>query len=432
LKTDSARQEPGWQARLPFFYGWIIVALAFFTTFFGIGLTWAASIFAVPMRADLGWGNAAFFFALSLRGWTGIVVTPFVGPYLDRINGTRVFMLLGAAINVVSLVMISFVQSEWQFVLLFGVMGGVAQACQAGSSVIIPKWFIRRRGMAVTLSSAGGGLAAFLLPPLLIGLDSAIGWRGGWVVLAVLAFLFSGLPAILLHRQPEDIGLLPDGNGSPRTEGRRIEPQDDFTFTRRQAVRTRTFWILMIGVAMGSLAANGMPANLTNIFVERGLSFDVAAIALVFYGIASLVGKVFWGWLADRLPLRSVLLLLTAYGALALPVLLIIPSSIGAPAVAYGALVGLYVGAYIPLHFLVWAVYFGRMNVGAISGVGRPLGAVFLSGGPFVIAFTRDLFGTYSVGILLAATGVAAAFACLYFLQPPRQPSAEAESPSRQ
>jgi MFS family permease len=418
--------SPSWQARLPFFYGWLIVGLALFSTFFGIGLTWAASIFAVPMKEDLDWGNTAFFFALSLRGWAGIVIAPFVGPYLDRMNGTRFFMLIGGLINVVSLILISFVEAEWQFVLLFGVMGGIAQAFQTGSQVIIPKWFIRKRGMAVTLSSAGGGLAAFLLPPLLIALDGSIGWRTSWIVLALLALLFSGLPAIFLHRQPEDIGLLPDGDSSRVEKGRRMPPQDDVSFTRQEAMRTKTFWILMVGVALGALAANGMPANLTNIFVERDLTLGLAASALVFYGIASLVAKVFWGWLANRFQLRTVLVLLTGYGALTLPTIVLIPETIGSPALIYGSLVGFYVGAYIPLHFLVWATYFGRAHVGAISGVGRPLSSVFLSGGPFIIAFSRDLFGTYSVGILLAAAGIAAACICLYFVQPPGQPASPA------
>jgi MFS family permease len=412
----------GWQARLPFFYGWLIVVLALFTTFFGIGLTWAASIFAVPMKEDLGWGNAALFFALSLRGWTGIVVAPFVGPYLDRLNGVRMFAIAGGMINVASLVLIGFVEAEWQFVLLFGVIGGVSQAFQAGPTVIIPKWFVRQRGMAVSLASAGGGLAALALPPLLIGLNAGVGWRAGWFVLALLAFLLSALPAVFLHRQPEDVGLTPDGDEAPASPGDATRPQEQVEFTRGEALRTRTFWILMVGVALGALAANGLPANLTNIFVERNLSFDVAATALVFYGLASIAAKLFWGWLANRFHLRSVLLLLTGYGALAIPSLLLLPSGLGSPALAYGAVVGFYVGAYIPLHFLVWATYFGRQHVGAVSGVGRPLSAAFLAGGPFVIAFTRDVFGSYTVGLLLAAAGIAAAFVCLYFVQPPQRP----------
>jgi MFS family permease len=421
-KIGSPTGHTGWQARLPFFYGWLIVALALFTTFFGIGLTWAASIFAVPMKDDLGWGNAALFFALSLRGWVGIVVAPFVGPYLDRARGVRAFAIAGGLINVGSLLLIGFVQTEWQFVLLFGVIGGVSQAFQSGPTVIIPKWFVRKRGMAVSLASAGGGLAALVLPPLLVGLDEAVGWRAGWFVLAGMAFFLAALPATLLHRQPEDIGLSPDGETVPELTERRHAAPEQTDFTRSEALRTRTFWILMVAVAFGALAANGVPANLTNMFVERDLSFDLAATALVFYGIASIAAKIFWGWLANRYHLRVVLLLLTAYGAIAIPSFLLLPGGLGSPALLYGAIVGFYVGAYIPLHFLVWAVYFGRQHVGAVSGVGRPLSAIFLSGGPFVIAFTRDLFGDYSVGLLLCGAGIAAAFACLYFVQPPQRP----------
>jgi MFS family permease len=420
-----------WQGRIPFFYGWVIVVIALFTTFFGIGLTWAASIFAIPMKDDLGWGNSAFFFALSLRGWTGIVVTPFVGPYIDHRLGVRLLALVGGLLNVASLVLISVVQAEWQFVLLFGVLGGVAQAMQMGATVIIPKWFIRRRGIAVSLASAGGGLAAFVLPPILVAIYHALGWRSGWQVLALLAFLFSAFPVIFLRREPEDVGLLPDGGGMAAVgEARRVPPQEAPSFTRAEAMRTRTFWFLMVAVAFGALGANGLPSNMTNLFVDRGLEFDTAATALVFYGIASVAAKFFWGWLANRYELRFVLLLLTGYGVLAVPTILLVPSTVGSPALAYGALVGFYVGAYIPLHFLVWAVYFGRAHVGAISGVGRPLGAMTLAGGPFVIALARDAFGTYTFGVLLAACGISAAFACLYFVQPAVKRTAEVREQS--
>jgi predicted MFS family arabinose efflux permease len=428
VTASPTREAPqSWQARLPFFYGWIIVVLAFFSSFFGIGLTWAASIFAVPMREELGWGNSAFFFAVSLRGWMGIVISPFVGPYLDRKDAVRVLTFVGAMINVVSLVLLSAVDKEWQFVLLFGVVGGVAQACQAGLTVIVAKWFIRQRGFATTVSTMGGGLAALLLPPLLIALDGAVGWRPSWIVVAALALAFSALPVIFLRRQPEDIGLLPDGDrAAPAGESRRARVQDEeVSFTRAEAVRTSTFWILLGGMSIGALSANAIPSNIANMFTDRGLAFDVAAGALVAYGIGSILAKFAWGWLANRLHLRKVMLLLTGYGMVVIPSVLLIPSSVGTPALAYGFLIGFYVGAYIPLHVLVWAVYFGRAHVGAISGIGRPLGSVLLSGGPFMMAFTRDVFGSYTAGLLICAAAVAVAFISLCFVKPPKRSQGE-------
>lgn len=431
-QLDEGTARP-WQARLPFFYGWIIVGLAFFTTFFGIGLVWAASIFAVPMRDELGWGNSAFFFGVSLRGWMGIVITPFVGPYLDRKNAVRILTFIGAMINVVSLLLISAVEEEWQFVFLFGVVGGVAQAFQAGMTVIVAKWFIRQRGFATTLSTAGGSLAALLLPPLLLALDGIVGWRPSWSIVAMLALGCSALPVILLRREPEDVGLLPDGDKEvPVRSGNGTSPvrTEEVSFTRAEAVRTTTFWVLLVGVSVGALAANGIPANLTNMFTDRGLAFDVAAGALVAYGVGSLVAKFAWGWLANRWHLRKVMLLLTGYGALIIPSILLVPESAGTTAFAYGFLIGFYVGAYIPLHFLVWAVYFGRAHVGAISGLGRPFGSVLLSGGPFMMAFMRDVTGTYAAGLLICSGAVAVAFLCLYFVKPPARPQPDASDPS--
>ena len=406
---------------MPFFYGWVIVAIGFLTTFFGIGLTWAASVFAVPMREELGWSRSEIFFAVSVRGWMGIIVTPIVSRYLDEKSGVRLMTLIGGVMNTASLILISQVHEQWQFLLLFGVIGGIAQTAQSGISVaIIPKWFIAKRASAVLFSTLGGGLAALVLPLFLAPLDDEIGWRGGWLVVGVLALTLSTLPTFLLRRQPEDLGLLPDGGEQmPGVQGRRAP---EVSFTRKEAMSTSAFWLLMVGVAFGSLACNGVPTQVTNMFTDRGFSLETASTALVAYGLASIGARIVWARFVDRHHLRIVLMVLALYGALAMPVFLIIPDSIGYVGLGYGALVGFFVGAYIPLHGLVWAVYFGRAQVGAISGAARPLGIIFLSGGPFLLAGTRDIFGTYDVGLLLLSAALLVCLVCLYLARPVQAP----------
>ena len=425
MTTDQTPATPSWHTRLPFYYGWVIVSLGFFSAFFGIGLTWAASIFAVPMQQDLGWSRSAIFFAVSLRGWMGIVVSPFIGAYLDRQHGARVLALLGGLLSTVSLVLTRNISETWHFALLFGVVGGAAQAMQGGISLaIVPKWFIRKRGLAVSLSTMGGGLAAFLMPPLIRGLNENAGWRDGWLIVGLLAFVFSTVPVIFLRRQPEDVGLLPDGAPVGAAAGTARRAAAEESFRPEEALRTSTFWLLMVAVSVGSLANNGIPSNLTNIFVDRGFAFGTATLALTAYGLASILAKIAWGWLANRLHLRTVLLLLTAYGVVALPSLLVIPTDIGRLQLGYGFLVGLFVGAYVPLHQLVWAAYFGRAHVGAISGYARPLGVALISSSPFLLAFTRDRSGSYTIGLLITTAAVLACFICLYLVRPPRRPVA--------
>lgn len=425
-----------WQARLPFFYGWIIVSLGFVSAFFGIGLTWAAGLFFVPMHDDLGWSRASYFFAVSLRGWIGIVVTPLMGGFLDRKSGPRLLMLIGGLLNAGTLALISFVDQEWQFQLLFGVLGGVAQTVQGGLSVaIVPKWFIKRRGFAVSVSTTGGGLAAFLMPTIIGSLGAGIGWRSSWMVLGVLAFLFTALPVALLQRQPEDVGLLPDGEPQRPAAGggARVHVAEPPSYTLKEALHTRTFWLLMIGVSIGALSNNGIPANMAAIFTDRGFPFETAALALTAYGVGSIFTKFFMGWVANHLHIRTVLLLLTAFGAMVIPSVLLFPSSMGSAALGWGLLVGLFVGAYVPFHQMVWAVYFGRQHVGSISGVARPLGIILISGGPFMLASVRELTGSYDLGILLTGAAVACCFLCMLLVRPPAPkaaPDAAAAAPA--
>src|SRR5207302_2183411 len=103
---------------------------------------------------------------------------------------------------------------------------------------------------------------------------------------------------------------------------------------------------------------------------------------------------------------------------LALPSILLLPLGLGGLSLGYGLLVGLFIGAYVPLSQLVWADYFGRAHVGAISAAGRPLGIIFLSAGPFLLAFLCDLSGSYSLGILVNTAAVAVCFGCLYLVRP--------------
>lgn len=417
----SLPEARSWQTRLPFFYGWVIVAVGFIASLFGIGLTWAAGLLAVPMSAELQWSQSAIFFAVSLRGWVGIVVSPFVGPYLDRRGGPRVLSLAGGMMNSVSLLLIPLVESPWQFSLLFGVLGGIGQAAEGGISfAIVPKWFVRQRGLAVAISTMGGGLAAVILPPFVALLTGTAGWRGAWLALGVLAFLIGTLPAMLLHREPEDLGLLPDGNRATRsTRGARAPyKREETSFTRDEALHTGAFWVLLFGIALGSLVNNGIPATLAPIFVDRGFSFEIAATALVWYGLASTATKLTWGWVTTRFPVRGVLLILTLYGMAALPSILVFPE-LGP--FAYGFVIGIYIGAYAFLSQMVWAEYFGRAYVGAISALGRPLGLAVGAGGPFLLAFTRDLTGSYDLGIWLNALSALLCFGCLFLVRPARR-----------
>ena len=125
-------------------------------------------VLSLPMQDDLGWSRSAIFGALTLRTYLGAFLAPFIGPYFDRPNGVRMITLLSGIFTTGGLWMISRVNSELEFILWFGILGGIATAGQAGAvfSAIVPKWFIAKRGTAMGYATMGSGVAALAIPPI--------------------------------------------------------------------------------------------------------------------------------------------------------------------------------------------------------------------------------------------------------------------------
>ncbi|MFN0070428.1 MAG: MFS transporter [Chloroflexota bacterium] len=399
LPVPSPRYH--WQAHLPFFYGWVIVGVALIMGFTFAAQNWAIGVFVLPMEEELGWPRSFIYGALTLRGLLAAFIAPAVGGYLDMRHGARIISLAGGLICSVSLALTAFVTTEWQFILLFGVFGGIATV--GGGLLIIqaivPKWFLRKRGTVMAYATMGSAIAAFSVPPLVNFWIEGFGWRGAWLAMGAMTLLLGGLPALLLRRQPEDVGLLPDGDaphlhedGSPR----RVE---DVSWTSRDATRSWTMWVLVFGISIGSLSIGGLPSNLVPLFVEKGFPREVAVLGFSAYGLFSIAARFFWGPVANRFHVRSVLIVIACYCALIMPVGIIVTGNV---TFIFSALVGFGIGGYVAFHQLVWAAYFGRANLGAIGGIARPFSAIVNAAGPFTFALLYDQTRSYDVGLLVA------------------------------
>jgi len=177
----------------------------------------------------------------------------------------------------------------------------------------------------------------------------------------------------------------------------------------------------------GVVSPTAFPTNLVPALVERGFSAGTAAIAFSAYGATSFFGRFVWGSIADRLHIRKVLLIIATYTGLTIPLLVLLP---GDAALLAGAIAGLGIGGWVGLNQIVWASYFGRDHVGAISGSVRPF--VTLSGatGPLYVAALADAFGSYTVSILVMAASWWVCGLILLLIKPPRLPErAEPERP---
>ncbi len=403
-----------------FYYGWVIVvvmALAGFTqsaeTFNVLG------VFFKPITQEFGWSRGDFAGAVGIGSLLGGVVALFVGPLLDRF-GPRWALVIALGMLGVVYVSMAEMTTLWQLYVL-QIMGRMLNLGVLGiaAGVVIPKWFILKRGRAVAMASIGVNAGAVVLPLGAQFLIDVWSWRVAAVGVAVILWTVSLLPAALfLRRQPEDIGLLPDGarnqeqqgQGSGPTSGPRAgKASQERSFALHEAYRLWPFYLLTLAMALGWLVRTGVTLNLIPYLTDRGLSPNLAVVIVALQAATGAVGALASGFLSERFNARWALVLDFAMIAGGLAWLLLVRS---APmAVAWSMVWGFCFGGIMALQPVIYANYFGRHHLGSIQGVARAAQTVTQAAGPFVAAFAYDATGTYIPAFV--AFGVAAVLAAL-------------------
>ncbi len=404
--------------------GWGVVAGAFLGNglFGAIGLV-VIGFFFVPMNQSLGWSIGAMSVALSLRSVAIVLPAPFIGPKVDA-WGARPFVFWGAITAGLATAGLGLVTELWQFYLLYGLIGSVCFVCISNlvTSTAVSKWFVRRRGKALGIADLGVGISVALLAPLVVALINAIDWRATWVVLGIITAAVVAPVSLLMRRQPEDYGLRPDGfskdDGQAPGQATAQKPAlFEPEWTRSQAVRSPTFWLLLLMFNAGGLALSGVLAHQVPHIINKGFTAAQAATALSIWAILSGVSRIGFGILSDLVPIRYVVTAIM-FGSAA-GVLLLLWSTNAALLYAFAVVYGLFRGAYVMMTTLVWANYYGRRFLGSINGIVLPFNAVSTAGGPLLAGFLFVIRGDYTIALeLFAACYVLAGVLALLIKQP--------------
>ncbi len=402
----------------------------------GTGL-WSISVFVTPMEAELGWNRTTIFGALTVRALVAGGLSPLIGPLFDTKNGPRLLSIATALFMGISLMGLRWVHEVWQFYLLFGGLGAMANV--GGGVVlveaIVPKWFIRRRGRAVAMASMGGALGP-IFPVVVHGAVVAFGWRDAWFVLGAFSMIAMLPLAFLIRTSPEDMGLLPDGdvaqeedpNPVASTANRPVVRRtEEVSLTRGEAVRTRSFWLLVLTFSITSLGVQGFLPNWLPYFQDIGFSATTGAMVLTVYGLFVLPARFLWGFLAERYSVRYLLMIqhiLTALGV----VLLLSIGNMGM-LLLFAVFMGLAYGGYVPLQRLIYPIYYGRAHLGAIRGTMRPALTLASAAGPLVIAGLYDIRGSYTLAFTVVMSTWLVAGLLFFLAKPPKPPTSSLNLP---
>jgi OFA family oxalate/formate antiporter-like MFS transporter len=411
--------------RLPFFYGWVILACLCCCGFARQGPAVATlSIFVAPMTGEFGWSRTALSGAVSLGGILAALTSPLIGPQLDR-RGARMMLCAAILLTGLSTMLLSLTQSILGFYLLFCIARmNFAGPFDIGIYGAVNSWFLARRALVNAIIGLAQMLGLVLMPLIAHSAMREDGWRAGWLAVGSTVLLIGLLPAwLLLVRRPEDLGLRPDGGplAEPQSAGKGppvavAEPH----FSRAQALRTPAFWLLALySVAVYPVQA-GISLHQAPHMLESGLSATVAATVVSTFSFTAAVAGLGFALLARRVGLRGLLALSAA--ALGASALLMLPIAAAWQAYLAAGCFGAGIGGILTLLPLAWADYFGRASFGAIRGVALSLQVTAQAAGPLLSGLLRDASGSYvpSLTAFAALSFFAALIALL--VRPPRAP----------
>lgn len=429
----AATAAPPLEGKRPLlYYGWWIVIGAAVAQFVAMGQNQATNLILGPMTADLGWTRTEFILPTSIGVLFSGVIGFFIGAQVDR-RGARPLLIIGTIISSTALILLAYVTELWQFWLLRGVLL-VAGNVMVGNLVVnstISKWFVDRRGWAISMAALGVSGWSVLGTQLLRPVVDDYGWRVGWLTLGVGSLVLL-LVAMVMRRQPEDHGLLPDGRRASDgdTAGGRASIQraaDDFanSFTRGQAARTPQLWLLVLAFGFALTGMTALFAHMLQFFVDAGFTRTEAAFFYSTQGAFSLLAKFVWGSAMQRFPARFlVALAFTIAGASTLGLVLTVQDAPWQVVAALSATWGLGTGGMIPLSEFVWASYFGRRHIGAVRGLGMPFTVMLTSFGPLYASRVFDVTGSYDIAMF---TFVGLWFAGALLILTARRPRHEAD-----
>jgi MFS family permease len=412
--------------RIPFFYGWVIVAVGFVTMAIGVSARTAFSLLFPPILDEFGWERGVTAGVFSFGFFVSALLSPLVGRLMDR-RGPRVVIEMGVIVMAAGLMLAPFARRPWHLYATLGALVGGGGNClgYTGQSLFLPNWFVRRRGLAASLTFSGVGVGSIVLLPWLQSLIAQAGWRTacwtlGLLVLGVLVPL-----NLLLKRSPADLGLEPDGDGtSPRVAtSERLKVVDpawaavDWTLAR--ALRTARFWWIAVGYFFGLFAWYAVQVHQTKYLVEIGFSPTHAAWALGFVSLVAVPGQIALGHLSDRIGREWVWTIGSLGFVLCLAALLALRREPTEPllwfmVIAQGMLgysLTSVIGA-IPAEIFAGRHYgtvFGTVMLAAIAG-----GAA----GPWATGALYDVTGSYTPAFSIAIAGSALSALAIWLAAP--------------
>ncbi len=398
-------------------YRWVIVAAGGLISCVAIGAMFSLPVFLRPIAADTGWSVTAISAAMTIGFLAMAFASVAWGTLSDRI-GPRLVVLIGSVVLSLSLALASRATSLIEFQLVFGLLvGGSIAAIFAPMMACVTGWFDTHRSLAVSLVSAGMGMAPMTMSPLAAWLVSNHGWRASMLIIAGVAAALMIPTAFLVRRPP---ALAAQGSA-----GEIDQPQ----MSMKQALRSPQFLVLLLTNFFCCATHSGPIFHTVSYAVTCGIPIMAAVSIYSVEGLAGMGGRIAFGLLGDRLGAKNVLvggLLLQAFGALAY----VFARGLG-EFYAAAAVFGFIYAGIMPLYAVLARENFPLRMMGTVIGGTAMAGSLGMAAGPVAGGLIYDAFATYTwLYVGSWAIGIGAFLIAMMFRPFPKEKAEPALAPA--
>lgn len=411
------------------FYGWVNVVVASMIGIIG-GFYLVSFGYLLPyLVRDFGWNRGTISYAATINMIVMGLCGPAAGIFIVK-YGARRSIIFGNILGCAGFLIIFLHTKLWELFLGYGLLIGLAVGFggMLATTTVINNWFVKKRGMALSIFLGSGGAMGMVMGPAIIKAIETVGWRSTFLIISSLVLVFAiALPAIFIRNKPQDLGQQPDGPEEKHaaSEGKplphKVAYKTPVDFTAAEAMQTGSLWLLIAYFSLNMLAMGALMTHQIAYLLDIGIVATVAAFGLSVMSAMMTIAQFSVGWIGKRFSMHAIAIGGEVFKILGLGILIFTGTL---PFVfVYMIVLGLGFGSAMAATMNIFPNYFGIANYPKIMGMARLFWAFVGGAGAPLAGYIREMTGSYLPSFRAALVIVAAGLVCLIFAKAPVHPT---------
>ena len=348
------------------------------------------------------------------------IITPFIGRLMDK-HGARPIMAASVSLMIAGFFLRAVMTELWQFYAFSALIFlGTPGCTMLPVGRLVALWFATKRGRMMGLVMSGVNSGGMMYVPLITAVIAFAGWRWGFAAVGFLLVVVLILTITLVRDKPEDVEREVNKRWMPPGDAGQAARAALQGFTTSEALRTRAFWLLAIGMGLQQFAQTSVATQFFPHLEQAGFSSAEAAIGLMLLALFAIASKIIFGTVSEWITARWSYVIVIALQITGMAILLL-P---GGQVFIWGGLMvfGLGMGGVGALGPLAITEMYGLMNYGSIIGLTTPAMIVPMLVGPIMAGFIFDSTGSYVLAFQITLGLLMISMASFALAKPPRSP----------